>query len=101
MDVVKLAQSDLKVSRMGYIVGRAPEKVAYIRRYKMKDGSTWTCSPINDSLAHKYKELHESGHDEEIPYTAMELTTVVAEALRICRLENGPETFYFILPECR
>ena len=242
VDVVKLAEADLKASRMGYIVGRAPEKVAYIRRYKMKDGSTWTCPPINDpgidkpigeldqrvnvlrfdrenghsivlvnyglhadtvngelisadwpgwmrktveksldgvkciffagaqgdvgstnihpvpgdmndteisfdnemkspgmarfvgralagtvlqvydkvayvsvdhinmlhhvitvpanvpkreqlALAHKYKELHESGHDEEIPYTAMELTTVVAEALRMCRLENGPETF--------
>lgn len=44
-------------------------------------------------LAKKYKELHEAGKDSEIPYTAMELTTVVAEALRICRLENGPEYF--------
>ena len=33
---------------MGYIYGYAPERVAYIRRYKMKDGSTWTCPPIND-----------------------------------------------------
>lgn len=242
VDVVKLALADLKPSKMGYIVGKAPERVAYIRRYKMKDGTTWTCPPINDPnidypignldqrvnvvrfdregaesvvmvnyglhadtingemlsadwpgwmrrtiekaldgtecmffpgaqgdvgstnvhpkdgdmndteisfdnemkspgmarfvgralagtvlqvydkvkyvdvneidivkkdvfvpanvprkedmpLARKYKELHDAGRDDEIPYTAMELTTVVAEALRMCRLENGPQEF--------
>ena len=242
VDAVKLALSDLKPAQMGYIVGYAPDRVAYIRRYKMKDGSTWTCPPIEDPnidhpigeldqrvnvlrfdqeqgqsivlvnyglhadtvngellsadwpgvmrdtiykaldgvkcmffpgaqgdvgstnvhpsggdmndteisfdnemkspgmarfvgralagtvlqvydkvhyvdvdklkilhkivtvpsnmpkpeqlpLAHKYKELHDAGKDEEIPYTAMELTTVVAEALRMCRLENGPADF--------
>lgn len=44
-------------------------------------------------LARKYKELHDAGLDSEIPYTGMELTTVVAEALRMCRLENAPENF--------
>lgn len=44
-------------------------------------------------LAHKYKDLHEAGRDCDIPYKAMELTTVVAEAMRMCRLENGPEYF--------
>lgn len=243
VDVVKLALADRKPAKMGYIVGYAPERVAYIRRYKMKDGTTMTCPPIDDPnidhpigeldqrvnvlrfdregahsvvlvnyglhadtvngellsadwpgvmrktvekaldgtkcmffagaqgdvgstnvhpgggdmndteisfdnemkspgmarfvgralagtvlqvydkaafvdvdqinmlhhiisvpanmpgpeqipLAHKYKELHEAGRDEEIPYTAMELTTVVAEALRMCKLENGPEEFH-------
>jgi len=42
-------------------------------------------------LAKKYKELHEAGRDCDIPYTAMELTTVVAEALRMCSLADGPE----------
>lgn len=242
IDAVKIALNDLKPAKMGYIVGCAPERVAYIRRYKMKDGTTCTCPPINDPnidypigtldqrvnvvrfdreegasivlvnyglhadtingqllsadwpgwmrktvekaldgtkcmffngaegdvgstnvhpsggdmndteisfdnemkspgmarfvgralagtvlqvydkvcyvdvdeinivkkdiyvaanvptqeeipLARKYKELHEAGRDEEIPYEAMELTTVVAEALRMCRLENGPEYF--------
>ncbi|MBE5869304.1 MAG: hypothetical protein E7293_10200 [Lachnospiraceae bacterium] len=242
VDVVKLALADLKPAKMGYIVGQAPERVAYIRRYKMKDGSTWTCPPVGDPnidhpigevdqrinmlrfdregghsvvlvnfgihsdtvngdflsadfpgwmrktvekaldgtkcmffpgaqgdvgstnvhpsggdlndteisfdnemkspgmarfvgralagtvlqvydkvayvdvddihvlpkeimlpanvpapedlpLAHKYKELHDAGRDAEIPYTAMELTTVVAEALRMCRLEHGPMEF--------
>ena len=239
-DVATMALQDLKNTRMGYIYGWAPERVAYIRRYKMKDGSTMTCPPINDPgidhpigeldqrvnvlrfdreggenivlvnygvhadtvngnlissdwpgwmrrtlekaldgvkcmffpgaegdvgstnvhptagdmndteisfdnemkspgmarcggralagtvlqvddkaayvdvesidcvcktlkiptnmptaeqlpLAHKYKELHDAGRDDLIPYEAMELTTVVAEAIRMCELENGPE----------
>lgn len=243
IDVVRLALLDLKPAKMGYIVGQAPERVAYIRRYKMKDGTTCTCPPINDPnidhpigeldqrvnvlrfdreggcsvvlvnyglhadtvngellsadwpgvmrrtvekaldgtkclffagaegdvgstnvhpadgdmndteisfdnemkspgmarfvgralagtvlqvydkaayvdvdeinilhhvisvpanlprpeqlpLARKYKELHDAGRDEEIPYSAMELTTVVAEALRMCRMENGPKEFH-------
>ena len=238
-DVAVMALQDLKNARMAFIYGWAPERVAYIRRYKMKDGTTMTCPPINDPnidhpigtldqrvnvlrfdregaetvllvnygvhtdtvngnlissdwpgwmrrtldkaldgvkcvyfpgaqgdvgsthvnpcggdlndteisfdnemkspgmarfvgralagtvlqvydkaeyvdvdsidiihkilpvptnmptpeqlpLAHKYKELHEAGRDDLIPYTAMELTTVVAEALRMCDLEQGP-----------
>lgn len=241
-DAALYAAKDLKPAKMGFIEGRAPERVAYIRRYKMKDGTTWTCPPINDPnidhaigtldqrvnvlrfdregadtivlmnyglhadclnldqispdwpgwmtrtfetvipeakvvffngcegdvgsthvwpeggdmndtlisfdnemksdgmarfvgralcgtilqvydkaeyvdvddlkvlyrtvsvpankpdpkdlpRAHKFKELHDSGHDELIPYTAMELTTVVAEAERMCKYENGPEFF--------
>lgn len=241
-DAVTLALADAKPAKMGYIYGYAPERVAYIRRYKMKDGSTWTCPPINDPnidhpigtldqrvnvlrfdregapsivlvnyglhadtingdllspdwpgwmrktldkaldgvkciffngaegdvgstnihptggdmndteisfdnemkspgmarfvgraiagtvlqvydkvcyidvedidilrkklpvaanvpapedlpRAHEYKDLHDAGRDDLIPYTAMELTTVVAEALRMCRLENGPKEF--------
>ncbi len=239
VDGAKLALADLKDSKMGYIVGYAPERVAYIRRYRMKDGTTFTCPPINDPniegpigtldqrvnvvrfereggksialvnygvhadtvngelisadwpcymyetldkalgiesiyfpgaqgdvgstnvfprggdmndteisfdnemkspgmarfvghalagtvlqvydkahfvdvdsidmirkdifvpanlptpeempLARKYKELHEAGRDDEIPFKAMQLTTVVAEALRMCEMEGGPE----------
>lgn len=239
-EAAAMALADLKDAKMGFIYGWAPERVAYIRRYKMKDGSTMTCPPINDPgidhpigeldqrvnvlrfdregasslvlvnygvhadtvngnlisadwpgwmrrtlekaldgtkcmffpgaegdvgstnvhpmpgdmndteisfdnemkspgmarfvgralagtvlqvydkaayvdvndidcvrktlriptnmptaeqipLAHKYKELHEAGQDDLIPFEAMELTTVVAEALRMCALENGPE----------
>ena len=241
-DLAVFALENLKPARMGFAVGHAPDRIAYIRRYRMKDGSTMTCPPINDPnidyplgeldqrvnvlrfdregddsivilnyglhadtingelisadwpgwtrrtvekaldgvkcmcimgaegdvgsthvfpsggdmndteisfdnemksygmarfvgralagtvlqvydkvcyvdvdkvnilkkdvavdankatkeelvLAHEYKEYHESGHDEKIPYTAMELTTVVAEALRMCRLENAPDQF--------
>ena len=240
-DAARMAIQDLKPARMAFIVGRAPDRVAYIRRYKMKDGTTWTCPPINDPnidhpigeldqrvnvlrfdreggdtvvlvnyglhadtingdrispdwpgwmrrtlddalgvrcmcfvgaqgdvgsthvfpsggdmndteisfdnemkspgmarfigralagtvlqvfdkveytevdridirhhevavpanlpapedlpRAHRFKELHEAGRDGDIPYTAMELTTVVAEAIRMCNLEHGPEAF--------
>ena len=242
IDLIKLAALDLKPAKMGFITGYAPERVAYIRLYQMKDGSTMTCPPINDPnidhpigqldqrlhllrfdreggesivlanyglhadtvngdlicsdwvgwmrrtlekaldgvkclcligcqgdvgsthvfpeggdmndteisfdnemkspgmarfvgralagtvlqvydkveyvevdelkilrqtidvdanrptpeqlpLAHKYKQLHLAGRDDEIPYTAMALTTVVAEAMRMCNLEFGPDTF--------
>lgn len=241
-DAAVLAIADLQKAKMGYVVGYAPERVAYIRRYKMKDGSSWTCPPIDDpnidhplgeldqrvnvvrfdqengqsivlynygvhvdtiggelisadwpgwtrrtlekaldgvkciyfpgcqgdvgstnvhprpgdmndteisfdnemkspgmarfvgralagtilqvydkvayvdvdriNILHKmvkvgantpkpedmpraklYKKLHDEGKDDQIPYTAMELTTVVAEATRMCELENGPDHF--------
>lgn len=44
----KTAIQDLKPAKMGYATGKAPDRIAYIRRYKMKDGSTMTCPPIND-----------------------------------------------------
>jgi hypothetical protein len=44
-------------------------------------------------LAKKYHELHLAGKDEEIPFKAMMLTTVVAEAGRMVRLANGPAAF--------
>ena len=50
-------------------------------------------APEDLPLAHKYKELHEAGHDDEIPFKAMQLTTVVAEAIRMCELEHGPYEF--------
>ena len=242
VDAVQLALNDVKPAKMGYITGYAPERVAYIRRYKMKDGSTFTCPPIDDPnidhpigeldqrvnvlrfdqengntivlvnyglhadtiggelisadwpywmaktldkaldgvkciffngaagdvgstnvhpsggdmndteisfdnemkspgmarfigralagtvlqvydkayyvdvddisitekviqipsnmpkpedmpLAKKYKQLHDEGRDDEIPFTAMQLTTAIAEATRMCLLENGPEYF--------
>lgn len=44
-------------------------------------------------LAREYAKLHEAGRDCDIPYKGMELTTVVAEALRMLRLEHGPAGF--------
>ena len=44
-------------------------------------------------LANQYVALHEAGRDCDIPFEGMELTTVVAEALRMKALEHGPE-FY-------
>ncbi|MBE6958761.1 MAG: hypothetical protein E7447_06405 [Ruminococcaceae bacterium] len=49
--------------------------------------------PEDMPLAHKYNDLHNAGRDDEIPFKAMELTTVVAEAGRMVRLEHGPVEF--------
>lgn len=46
--------------------------------------------------AERIISLHEAGRQSELPYTGMELTTIVAEAYRMKRLENGPDSF--ILP---
>ena len=49
--------------------------------------------PSELPLAHKYRDLHMAGRDDLIPYEAMMLTTVVAAACRMVRLENAPDTF--------
>ena len=49
--------------------------------------------PKDLPLAHQYHEWHLAGRDDLIPYEAMMLTTVVAEAGRMVRLENAPDTF--------
>ena len=43
--------------------------------------------------AREIAKLHRAGRDEEIPFKGMMLTTVVAEAERMMRLENGPDFF--------
>ena len=53
--------------------------------------------PKDMPLAHKYNDLHNQGRDDEIPFKAMMLTTVVSEAARMVRLEHGPESFPFLL----
>ena len=58
-------------------------------------------SPEQMPLARKYHELHTAGRDDLIPYESMELTTVVAEAARMCRLEHGPYSFDLTLTSVR
>lgn len=53
--------------------------------------------PSELSRAYEYKKLHDEGREDLIPFEAMELTTVVAEALRICRLDGGPKQFALTL----
>ncbi len=53
--------------------------------------------PEDMPLARKYDELHKAGRDAEIPFEGMELTTVVAEAARMVKLEHGPESFSMTL----
>ena len=50
-------------------------------------------NPEDMAEAHRINDLHNAGHDDQIPFEGMELTTVVAEAGRMVRLEHGPEKF--------
>lgn len=43
--------------------------------------------------AYRINELHMAGRDDRLPYEGMMLTTKVAEAARMIRLQNGPEFF--------
>lgn len=78
------------------------DKVNYVDDTELKTSLTYLKIPANKAteeeliLARKYHELHNKGLDNEIPYTDMELTTVVAEAERMVALENAPD--YFNLP---
>ena len=47
--------------------------------------------------AHRINDLHLAGKDDEIGAEGMMLTTIVAEAARMVRLENGPESFEMTL----
>jgi len=51
--------------------------------------------PTPDELpeVHRINDLHLAGKDGELPYEGMMLTTIVAEAGRMVRLENAPDTF--------
>ena len=50
-------------------------------------------TPEEAKQAHILNDLHMAGKDDEIPFEGMELTTVVAEAARMVRLEHGPKSF--------
>ena len=51
--------------------------------------------PTTEELvqAEKIHAIHEAGKDAELPYSGMMLTTMVAEAGRMVKLKNGPESF--------
>lgn len=49
--------------------------------------------PGNLAEAHRIHALHIAGQDDQLPYSGMMLTTVVAEAGCMVRLEHGPESF--------
>ena len=49
--------------------------------------------PADLPEARRLNDLHVAGKDDEIPFKGMMLTTVVARAARMVRLEHGPEAF--------
>ena len=75
------------------------DKVCWQRADRLASGLRMVSVPANVPpqealpLAREYAALHSAGRDEEIPFKGMALTTVVAEAERMLRLEHGPSAF--------
>lgn len=75
------------------------DKVCYVDVDTLRYGQKMVNVPSNMPdpsqmiEAHRINDLHNAGKDEQIPYSGMMLTTVVAEAGRMVRLEHGPESF--------
>ncbi len=60
VDVAKFALADLKPAKMGYGVAKAPN-IAFIRRYRMKDGSVKTNPGVlNPDILHPIGEVDEN-----------------------------------------
>ena len=99
--------NEMKSPGMARFVGRALagtvlqvyDKVQYVEDVDISITNDYIRVPSNMPtpeqmpLAKEYKAYHDAGRDDLIPYTAMELTTVVEEALRMCDLEHGPVDF--------
>lgn len=75
------------------------DKVAYVdvdnlkATQKVVQLSSNMPAPADLPQAHYIKDMYDAGRANELPYEAMELTTAVAEAVRMCELEHGPEHF--------
>lgn len=88
---------------MGRVVAggvlQAFDKVKYVEVETLRTDRKTIRIPSNRATAeelveaHKINDLHNAGRDEDIPFKGMMLTTVVAEAGRMVRLENGPDFF--------
>ena len=103
MDFDDVARGYEHARYMGRVVTggvlQAYDKVKYIDveriKYKQRKIQIPSNMPKKEELEEAYyiHELHMAGRDDELPYTGMMLTTKVAAATRMLRLENGPEYF--------
>ena len=75
------------------------DKVQYTQEVKVHTAQRDILVPSNmptpeeAAEAKKIEKLHREGKDAELPYQGMMLTTVVAEAERMVKLEHGPAEF--------
>ena len=67
------------------------DSISFLRRTIEVPSNMPTAEELVD--AEKIHALHEAGKDSELPYAGMMLTTKVAEAGRMVKLQNGPESF--------
>ena len=103
IDFDDVARGYSHAQHMGQVVAGSVlqvwEKVAYTDVDKINFAQTTVDIPSNKPApeevpeAHRIWNLHEAGRDCDIPFEGMMLTTVVAEAGRMVRLENAPDAF--------
>ena len=67
------------------------DSISFLRRTIEVPSNMPTAEELVD--AEKIHALHEAGRDAELPYSGMMLTTKVAEAGRMVKLKDGPESF--------
>ena len=106
IDFDSVPRSRAHAEHMGRIIAGAVLSVCSITEKVNTDTISYGSARVdlpshqeNDRLdeARKIYDLYMAGRAHELPYKEMELTTVVAEASRIIKLENGPDSFPFYL----
>ncbi len=86
---------------------QAYDKVQYVNVDKIEAKIKRIGVPTNKASkeqlleAHRINDLYVGGRANELPYEGMMLTTIVAEAARMVRLENEPETYEMLLSGMR
>jgi len=103
MDFDDVARGYGHTRYMGRVVAggvlQAYDKVKYVDvdslKYRQRIMKVPSNMPKPEELqeARRIHALHEAGQGNQLPYSGMMLTTKVAEAARMMRLENGPEYF--------
>ncbi len=106
IDFDGVPRSNFLAEHMGRIIAGAVLSVYSITEEVKTDKISYASAKVdlpsyqeNDRLdeAKNIHDLYVAGRASELPFKEMELTTVVAEAERIIRLENGPESFEYFL----
>lgn len=106
IDFDGVPRSNAHAEHMGRIIAGAVLSVYSITEEVKTDKITYASSMVelpshqeNDRLdeARNIHNLYTEGRTSELPFKEMELTTAVAEATRIIKLENGPGSFPFFL----
>ena len=107
MDFDDVARGYDHARYMGRVVAggvlQAFDKVNYVEVDSIRFAQRYIDVPANlptpEELpeAKRINALHNAGKDDELPYSGMMLTTVVADAARKVRLEHGPNSFRMVL----
>ena len=107
MDFDDVARGYDHARYMGRVVAggvlQAFDKVNYVEVDSIRFAQKYIDVPANlptpEELpeAKRINALHNAGKDDELPYSGMMLTTVVADAARKVRLEHGPNSFRMVL----